>query len=74
MSVHEQNCNMKCTTCHPARAKAILLHKMQCLKLLTAVHYWQKAVQLQGNSPADKAIHALLKHGYATFNMIIPGP
>ena len=30
---------------------------------------------LTGEKPCiNKAIHALLMHGYATFNMIVPGP
>ena len=30
---------------------------------------------LTGEKPCiNKAIHALLMHGYATFNMILPGP
>ena len=30
---------------------------------------------LTGEKPCiNKAIHALLMHGYATFNMLIPGP
>ena len=30
---------------------------------------------LTGEKPCiNKAIHALLTHGYATFNMIVPGP
>ena len=31
--------------------------------------------ELTGEKPCiDKAFHALLMHGYATFNMIVPGP
>ena len=40
-----------------------LLHTKQCRTLLT------------GEKPCiNKAIHALLMHGYATFNMIVMGP
>ena len=45
-----------------AYANPILLHKKQ-------------SRALTGEKPCiNKAIHALLMHGYATFNMIIPGP
>ena len=34
-----------------------------------------KSRALTGEKPCiNKAIHALLKHGYATFNMVVPGP
>ena len=39
------------------------------------LHYCIKSSALTGEKPCiDKAIHALLMHGYATFNMIVSGP
>ena len=43
-----------------------------CIKVVSHVI---KSRALTGEKPCiNKAIHALLMHGYATFNMIVPGP
>ena len=40
-----------------------------------AVSYIINSRALTGKKPCiNKAIHALLMHGYAAFNMILPGP
>ena len=47
-----------------------LLNKKDRRTLLTV-----KSRALTGEKPCiNKAIHALLMHGYATFNMLVPGP
>ena len=43
-----------------------------CIK---AVSHIINSRALTGEKPCNnKTIHALLMHGYATFNMIVPGP
>ena len=61
-------CYIMCLCCSSNGVKNKLLHKKQCRTLLTAR-------ALIGEKPCiNKVIHALLMHGYATFNMIVPGP
>ena len=46
----------------------LLLHKK-------TVSHVRNSRALTGEKPCiNKAIHALLMHGYATFNMLVPGP
>ena len=47
----------------------------QIIKHIKAVSHVINSRVLTGEKPCiNKAIHALLMHGYATFNMTIPGP
>ena len=48
---------------------------LPCIIAEKAVSHVINSRALTGKKPRiNKAIHALLMHGYATFNMIVPGP
>ena len=49
-------------------SKLLLLHKK------TVSHVINSRALTYEKPCINKAIHALLMHGYATFNMIVPGP
>ena len=52
-----------------------------CIKQIKTYYCIKRSVDVINNGALtgeklciNKAIHALLMHGYATFNMIVPGP
>ena len=50
-------------------------HKLHFIIALKAVPRVINSRTLTGEKPCiNKAVHALLMHGYATFNMLEPGP